>query len=287
MASIHERLAKCESFINVLLTRTGGGVGGAVSSVFGRTGAVVAASNDYSEAQLSFTDITTNNSSTTKHGFLPKLDNVSTNFLNGQGAWAVPAGGAVSSVFGRTGAVTAANGDYAQANITGLTTADSPQFTEVNIGHASDTTVGRTSAGVINVEGVDVALNSTTKTHTCQQLELGAATDTTLARVSAGVVSIEGVNIVTTSATQTLTNKTLTSPTLTTPALGTPASGTLTNCTGLPAASVVAGSLVANMEASDHGTASTAMLVNVCYGTGSAPTASTTEEGSLWIKYTA
>ena len=39
-------------------------------------------------------------------------------------------------------------------------------------------------------------------------MELGHATDTTIARVSAGVVSIEGVNIVTTSSTDTLTNKT-------------------------------------------------------------------------------
>ena len=62
-------------------------------------------------------------------------------------------------------------------------------------------------------------------------IELGHASDTTLTRVSAGLVAIEGVNIVTTSATQTLTNKTLTSPTLTTPVLGTPSSGTLSNCT--------------------------------------------------------
>jgi len=46
-------------------------------------------------------------------------------------------------------------------------------------------------------------------------VELGHATDTTLARVSAGVVSIEGVNVVTTSSTDTLTNKTLTAPTIT------------------------------------------------------------------------
>jgi hypothetical protein len=46
-------------------------------------------------------------------------------------------------------------------------------------------------------------------------VELGHATDTTLARVSAGVVSIEGVNVVTTSSTDTLTNKTLTSPAVT------------------------------------------------------------------------
>ena len=34
-----------------------------------------------------------------------------------------------------------------------VTTDASPQFTAVNVGHASDTTVGRTSAGDINVEG--------------------------------------------------------------------------------------------------------------------------------------
>jgi len=47
-------------------------------------------------------------------------------------------------------------------------------------------------------------------------IELGHATDTTLARASAGVVTIEGVNVVTTSSTDTLTNKTLTSPTINT-----------------------------------------------------------------------
>jgi hypothetical protein len=43
-------------------------------------------------------------------------------------------------------------------------------------------------------------------------IELGHATDTTISRASAGVVNIEGVPIVTTTATQTLTNKTLTDP---------------------------------------------------------------------------
>lgn len=71
--------------------------------------------------------------------------------------------------------------------------------------------VGRDSAEAnvfsINTDGV-VTLTS---------IELGHASDTTITRASAGVVNIEGVPIVTTTATQTLTNKTLTSPTLTTP----------------------------------------------------------------------
>jgi hypothetical protein len=72
-------------------------------------------------------------------------------------------------------------------------------------------------------------------------IELGHATDTTLSRVSAGRMAVEGVNVVTISSTDTLTNKTLTSPTLTTPALGTPSSGTLTSCTGLPISTGVSG----------------------------------------------
>lgn len=57
-----------------------------------RTGlALVAAAAD-SDATVTFTDITTNNSSTSNHGFLKKLDNVATNFMNGQGNWAAIAG---------------------------------------------------------------------------------------------------------------------------------------------------------------------------------------------------
>jgi hypothetical protein len=50
------------------------------------------------------------------------------------------------------------------------------------------------------------------------------------------------------------------------------------------------GDLDANTHAivaADHGTATTAQVVNVVYGTGAAPTASTTTEGTLFIKYTA
>jgi hypothetical protein len=41
-------------------------------------------------------------------------------------------------------------------------------------------------------------------------IEIGHATDTTISRVSAGKIAVEGVNVVTTSSTDTLTNKTLT-----------------------------------------------------------------------------
>ena len=159
---------------------------------------------------------------------------------------------------------------------------------------------------------------------TVATIELGHASDTTLARVSAGLVSIEGVNVVTVSATQTLTNKTLTaptiadftnanhdhldaddggtltlsainnfganvatwlatpssanlaaavtdetgsgalvfatSPTLVTPLLGTPTSGVLTNCTGLPIVAGTTGTLSIARGGTDATTAAGARV---------------------------
>lgn len=40
-----------------------------------------------------FTDVTTGNAATTKHGFAPKLSGVPTQFWNGVGGWSIPAGG--------------------------------------------------------------------------------------------------------------------------------------------------------------------------------------------------
>jgi len=77
---------------------------------------------------------------------------------------------AVLSVFGRTGAVVAVDGDYSQSLVTGLKTSDSPQFTGINLGHASDTTLARVSAGVISVEGVVIPTISSTNALTNKTL---------------------------------------------------------------------------------------------------------------------
>ncbi len=45
------------------------------------------------DADINTSDVTTNNASTTKHGFLRKLSNNASEFMNGLGNWAVPSGG--------------------------------------------------------------------------------------------------------------------------------------------------------------------------------------------------
>lgn len=44
------------------------------------------------DSEVTFTDITTNNASTSAHGYLPKLSGSSTQFLNGTGAFSTPSG---------------------------------------------------------------------------------------------------------------------------------------------------------------------------------------------------
>jgi len=58
---------------------------------------------------------------------------------------------------GGTGASTAAGA----ATSLGLGTGNSPQFAGINVGHATDTTIGREAAGHINVEGQTVAQHGT------------------------------------------------------------------------------------------------------------------------------
>ncbi len=105
----------------------------------------------------------------------------------------------------------------------------------INLGHASDTTIARSGAGAVTVEGVQVILSgaalgtpSSGTLTSCTGLpvagvvgdtstalgvgtiELGAASDTTIARSGAGAITVEGVAIPTISSTNTLTNKRIT-----------------------------------------------------------------------------
>jgi hypothetical protein len=90
------------------------------------------------------------------------------------------------------------------------------------------TSITLTNATGLPITGIT---DSTTASLGVGEIELGHATDTTIARSSAGVITVEGVVVPTISSTNTLTNKTLTSPTLTTPAIGV-ATGTSLALTG-------------------------------------------------------
>jgi hypothetical protein len=92
-----------------------------------------------------------------------------------------------------------------------LVFATSPTLTTPALGTPSAVTL--TNATGLPIAGLTA---STSSALGVGSVELGHATDTTLARVSAGVVSIEGVEVTTNGATQTLTAKTLTSPTINT-----------------------------------------------------------------------
>lgn len=117
---------------------------------------------------------------------------------------------------GTTGAATDITGTLAAATI--------------ELGHLTDTTIARSGAGAVTVEGVQVILSgaalgtpssgtltnatglpvsgitaSTVTAIGVGSIELGHASDTTIARVSAGLVSIEGSNIMTVGSTDTVT----------------------------------------------------------------------------------
>jgi hypothetical protein len=138
---------------------------------------------------------------------------------------------------GTPSAVTLTNGTGLPVSGISASTSDAIGVGTIELGHATDTTLSRSSAGVLAVEGNAVYTSggalgtpssvtltngtglpvsgitaSTSDAIGVGSIELGHATDTTLARASSGVVTIEGVNVVTTSSTDTLTNKTLTSP---------------------------------------------------------------------------
>lgn len=116
------------------------------------------------EADITLADNTTNNATTTAHGFLKKLDNVSTNFMNGQGNWAAPSGTLTA------GTALTLN-PYAASTATsaahGLGTA--PSFLRIYIecltgelGYAIGDRVELTSENMFNSAGFTVSSNATT-----------------------------------------------------------------------------------------------------------------------------
>ncbi len=141
-----------------------------------------------SDATITTSDVTTNNATSLKHGFLPKLSGSATQFINGSGAWSTPAGGGdvagpASAVSGRVATFNGTTGKIIQdsgltlsgtntgdqtvtltGNVTGsgtgsfATTIAAGVVTNANLANmATKTFKGRTSAATGVPEDVPVA----------------------------------------------------------------------------------------------------------------------------------
>lgn len=107
---------------------TGGGGGtGAVSSVFGRSGAVTAVAGDYTYSQV--TGAAPLASPTFTGTPAAPTATAGTNTTQLATTAFVLANRGVNTIFGRTGTVTAASGDYSVAQVTGAAPTASPAFT--------------------------------------------------------------------------------------------------------------------------------------------------------------
>lgn len=90
------------------------------------------------ESSVTFTDITTGNASTTKHGYVPKLPNDATQYYDGTGAFSVPSGN--SPPFIDSTAILKGSGDATKLlriEVDGITTATTRVWTAPN----SDTSI--------------------------------------------------------------------------------------------------------------------------------------------------
>ena len=106
------------------------------------------ASGTITEAMQVLADNTTQDFSTTKHGYVPKGTNIG-NFLKDDGTWAAPAGGAtLNGITAATGAVTIASGNNTGIVWNWANTTDSTICH--TLGETSAATNGTNSAGVPN-----------------------------------------------------------------------------------------------------------------------------------------
>lgn len=71
------------------------------------TSSAAPAWDQVTDADLSTSDITTNNASTAKHGFVPKLPNDASKYYDGTGAYSTPSGSGTGTVTHTGGALTA------------------------------------------------------------------------------------------------------------------------------------------------------------------------------------
>lgn len=86
----------------------------------------------------------------------------------------------------------------------GLATSDSPQFTGIELGHASDTTLTRSAAGVLAVEGVAIPSISSTNTLTNKRITKRTGTTTSSATPTINTDNVDFYSI--TAQTEAITS---------------------------------------------------------------------------------
>jgi hypothetical protein len=100
---------------------------------------------------LTFIDSTTNNSSITNHGFLPKLDSDVTHFLRGDGAWATPSTGNITTIYEKDWSALTSTGSKF---VNGANLIDGYTWTAENMANA-------TQFQIVNGSGLVMQANTT------------------------------------------------------------------------------------------------------------------------------
>ena len=166
------------------------------------TGANLTGTNtgDQSDATLTFSDVTTNNVSTMRHGFAPKLPNDAAKYLDGTGAWSTPAGGGGSGTVTSVSVVSAngVSGSVANASTTPAITLSIGAIAPTSVA-ATGTVTGSNLSGTNTGDQTSVAGNA------------GTATALQTARTINGVSFDGTANITVPAAAGTLTGSTLAS----------------------------------------------------------------------------
>ena len=135
-----------------------------------------------SDATISTTDVTTNNVSTSKHGFAPKAPNDATKYLDGTGAYSVPAGSGVAAGDSPT---------WTGTHIFAKTAGTGTQTPEITVTGPAHTALTASTESI----GVNLDLSAT------KQFATGALTTQREVAIQAPTYSFVGASTLTTAVT--------------------------------------------------------------------------------------